>query len=94
MDNSYTQYIIHTGEFLAERARGLEHYLRVITAHEKMQLDSDLQRFLTSADYKSQGSPYTNQLKSLLSSLPNLGQVGLDRDALDAYILMMQKSRP
>lgn len=93
-DNSYKQYLVHSGEFVAERARGLEHFLRVITAHSQIRFDENLKVFLTSTDFKSLDNPYSHKLKNLLKSLPNLGQVGLDKDAFDAYVLLLSSTRP
>ena len=45
------QYLVHTEAFINERMRGLEHFLRVVTAHEYIVRDLDLKSFLTGADF-------------------------------------------
>lgn len=88
-DNSYMQYLVHTEAFLNERMRGLEHFLRVVTAHEHIVRDLDLKSFLTSADFKSREIPYSNKLMNFMSSLPSLSQIAIDKDTFHAYRLML-----
>ena len=63
---------MHTEAFINERMRGLEHFLRVVTAHEHIVRDLDLRSFLTGADYKSREVPYSHKLMNFMNSLPSL----------------------
>jgi hypothetical protein len=69
--------------------RGLEQFLRVITAHEHIVRDLELRNFLTSADYKSREVPYSNKLMNFIGSLPSLSQITIDKDTLNAYGLLL-----
>jgi hypothetical protein len=47
-NDGITSFFVHDQSFLSGRAKGLEQYLRVVTAHGQLKLDLNLQQFLTS----------------------------------------------
>lgn len=69
--------------------RGLEQFLRVVTAHEHIVRDIELRNFLTSPDYKSREVPYSNKLMNFIRSLPPIGQITIDKDTVIAYGLLL-----
>jgi hypothetical protein len=56
MDDSLQQYWVHTDEFLMERARGLDNYLRIAAAHDVIIRNEDFKRFLTVKDFEKSSS--------------------------------------
>lgn len=56
MDDSLQQYWVHTDEFLMERARGLDNFLRVAAAHDVIKRNENFKSFLTVKDFEKSSS--------------------------------------